>query len=180
MASRRGEQRLPRGRHRLGPAQVAADQRRRLRAAGAEAFAARGFGLTSRQIASAAQVSSGALYRHFAGADEVLAAAFEEWARRLALALGGERERSEALIALGAFLESEPGAAALLGPGAAVGVEAIGAGRGVLVEGLGAALLGAGGARAALVGGAALALLAGGRGRRGELVVQLAGLLGRV
>lgn len=172
---------LPRGRHGLSPEAVAADQRARLLTAAAAAFAEHGFALSSREIASAARVSSSTLYRHFENADEVLAAAFEERAAALAAEAEAAGRGVAATKVLAGFLGADAPTATLFGPSTAIAVDAIAAARCRLLERLGALL-----APAAprdrlgpLLAAAALALLADGEGGAeagGELAALLPAL----
>jgi AcrR family transcriptional regulator len=132
------DRRLPRGRHGLDPELIAESQRWRLLVAVGEVLAERGYDrLGSREVASAAGVSSATFYRHFEDIDACLIAAHEmagdcvydlaaegcrgvgEWGQRLQSALG----------AVFAFLASEPALARLLAADVAAGVPAIAAAR---------------------------------------------------
>ena len=121
--------RLPRGRHRIPPEQVAENQRWRLLGAAAEVLAERGYArITSADVAACAGVSRSTFYAHFDDLDACLLAAYEmaadclcdlvtgaceegrgeEWPARLRTAL------DESL----AFLATEPDLACLLGAAA--------------------------------------------------------------
>jgi AcrR family transcriptional regulator len=123
--------RLPRGRHRLSPEEVAGDQRRRLLDAAAEVFAERGArGTTSRRIAQRAGVSSSTFYAHYAGIEEILAANFALAAGSLLECVEDACEREPgvkveaAVEAALALLMSAPARAAFLGPEAVIAVAA--------------------------------------------------------
>jgi AcrR family transcriptional regulator len=122
--TRADRERLPRGRHSLSPAAVAAHQRSRLLAAAADVFYERGYlGTTSKVIVSSARVSSSAFYSQFEDVSDCLGAAFDVAAEALqkALAGGGRTARAKGRAAvpdvesLIAFARSEPRLANLLG-----------------------------------------------------------------
>jgi AcrR family transcriptional regulator len=142
-----GYQRLPPGRHGLSPAEVTADQRRRLtRAASALLAERRLTGLSSRRIARRAGVSSHTFYEHFESVDDVLIAAFADAAQLLVEVVGAgcaadgmpDRARLGALGAALALGADEPGLAALMRVEVAVAIPEVGAERERLVGRLGA------------------------------------------
>ncbi len=79
-----GRPSLPRGRHRLTPAEVVENQRQRLIVALADSVAVRGYTATTVEwIINGAGVSRGTFYEHFANRGECLAAAHKEIFERL-------------------------------------------------------------------------------------------------
>jgi AcrR family transcriptional regulator len=78
-SSRRGDQRLPPGRHGLEREEVIAHQRRRLLAATADAVVEVGYGaLTVAEITKRARVSRVTFYQLFDGKSAILAATFDQ------------------------------------------------------------------------------------------------------
>lgn len=115
---------LPRGRHGIPADLVAADQRRRLLAAAAEALAEHGYGrLTAERVGERAGVSSRTFYKHFGNLWDCLLAAYEAGGELLqaeveaACPEGGEPPaRLAAGIDAGlGLLAAEPALAQLLG-----------------------------------------------------------------
>jgi AcrR family transcriptional regulator len=105
-------ERLPRGPHRMGPDEVAANQRLRMYGAMIEAVATNGYGRTSvKQVVTLAGVSRRAFYEQFANKQECFLAtleliaghAMESIAMSYGLTEGSLEERLEA--ALGKFAE---------------------------------------------------------------------------
>lgn len=121
MPAPRSEQRLPRGRHDLGRAAVAENQRRRLIAAANELFVEQGYrAITARQIAARAAVSASTFYAIFDNVEAALVACLQLAADSLlestlaACGSGsGAEARSEA--ALGAALGLSDARPRLLG-----------------------------------------------------------------
>jgi AcrR family transcriptional regulator len=143
------DDRLPRGRHTLSRAEVAANQRRRLLAAAAEIFAERGLkGATARLISERASVSNYTFYQHFAGVDSLLAANFEVAAKALSERIWSDcsnagESGSVVTVALAetvAFERTERALATLISLALATAVPAVAAQRQALVGQLGSAL----------------------------------------
>lgn len=93
---------LPRGRHKLPAAEVHASQRARLIRAMLELVGTQGYDLTTvPQVVTAARVSSGTFYKHFADKPECFLAACDESSAGLLATLadvaGGERQGPEVL-----------------------------------------------------------------------------------
>jgi AcrR family transcriptional regulator len=101
--------RLPRGRHGLKPAEVAAHQRRRIADGVAKAVAEHGYGgLTVEQVIDLAGVSRSTFYMHFDNKLEAVLAAheviFERFMRALANVCVGDKWPAKISNAIGATL----------------------------------------------------------------------------
>jgi AcrR family transcriptional regulator len=123
--------RLPRGRHDLSAAEIAANQRSRLIEAAAALVASEGIGrITARAIALEAGVSPSTLYELFAGADGVVTAGAELAATSLSRAVEeacGTESNDREKLAVGVVAACEwaarnPGFAALLALAPAVAI----------------------------------------------------------
>lgn len=111
------EHRLPRGRHRLCPEFVDANQRWRLIGAAVEIFDEGGYGaVTARLVVSRAAVSSTTFYRHFESVPHLMAACFDVAAGSLLEIVAqacqpslARRQRLEAIFEeVLSFAENEP------------------------------------------------------------------------
>jgi AcrR family transcriptional regulator len=104
--SDRGAGKLPRGPHKLEPAQVAADQRRRLIDAIVQSVVEHGYVATTvADLIERAEVSRKTFYEHFPDSDALLLAAFDdaaaeelEEARAAAKRTGGSTRQFEAVM----------------------------------------------------------------------------------
>ena len=99
------------------PGVTAAETRERLLRAAADVFAERGYdGTRVADIASAAGVSNGALYAHFASKAQLLVGALQTHGRRLlaeAFAADPDRSVTDVLLLIGRYV---PVALVILGP----------------------------------------------------------------